>query len=202
MPTRIRCSVVLVLALLALAGCASTDFLPVRYQLPDRPDALTGRQVALKMVDQRGYAEIFGPRMRETFRHFTGHFSLSVARGQEEGTVLGAFDLIGLFREAMVQRLAAAGVRVVDQASPGTPELTVTLTEFWLDHDHVKWTARVDYRAELSAMEGPRASQNVSGTEERFRLPGSRDVQRVVSDIFTTMINRLDLAKLFADAGI
>jgi hypothetical protein len=202
MPAPIRHSAALILLLLVLAACASTDYLPVRYQLPDRSDSLAGKQVALRVVDLRRQKTIFGPEMRQTFRHFTGHFFLSVARGEQQGMALGAFDLSGLFHQAMVQRLAQAGVIVVDRTSDEVPEITVTLTQFLLDHDSTRWTARVDYRSELSGAAGSTAVQNVSGTEERFRLIGSKDVERVVSDIFTTMINRLDLAKLFADAKV
>jgi hypothetical protein len=202
MHSNIRRTAALCIFLISLAACASTDYLPVRYQLPDPPDRLDGRQVALQVVDQSGQASIFGPTMRETFRHFTGNFALSVARGQEQGVVVGAFDLNGLFRQAMVQRLEQAGVRVVDPASEGVPRMTVVLTRFVLDHDRVKWTGQVDYRVELSRTEALKAAQNVSATEERFRLPGSKDIERVVSDIFTTIINRLDLVRLFADAKV
>jgi hypothetical protein len=202
MRVHIRFAAPLIVALAVLVGCASTDYLPVRYQLPASPDPLAGRQVAIEVVDQRNQTAIFGPTMSETFRHFTGNFSLRVARAEGTAMVLGAYDLSGLFRQALAQRLKQAGVEVVAQASDAVPRMTVILTQFILDHDRVQWTARVDYRVELSQPSPYRqAFQHVSASEERFRLPGSKDVERVVSDIFTTMINRLDLAKLFADVG-
>lgn len=189
-------------AVAALSGCASTDYLPVRYQLPQPAASLAGRQAALEVVDQRSRGDIFGPTMRETFRHFTGNFALRVAQGDERGVLLGPVDLTGLFRKAMMERLDAAGVKVVDGASLDAPRMRVILTRFLLDHDLTRWIAQVDYRVELSGPDARRATQNISATEERLRLPGSRDAERVLSDVFTVTINRLDLAKLFADAGV
>ena len=192
----------LVAAVMVLAGCASTDYLPVRYRLPDAAETLGGKTIALKVVDARGQASIFGPSMREDFRHFTGKFALTVAPGEGKGMVIGAFDLEGLFREALVQRLKRAGVTVVAGQTASVPQMTVTLTRFELRQESTKWFADIAYRAELARLETLTAAQNISGTEERFRIPGSKNIEKVLGDIFSTMINRLDVAKLFADASV
>jgi hypothetical protein len=195
-------ALLLLAAASSLGACASTDYLPVRYQLPPSPAALAARQVTLEVIDQRPRADIFGPTMRQTFRHFTGNFALRVARGDERGVLLGPVDLKGLFQEAMTKRLNASGVQVVDSTAIPAPRMRVMLTRFLLDHDHTKWTAEIDYRVELAGADTPQASQTTSATEERLRLPGSRDAERLISDVFTVTINRLDLVKLFADAGV
>ena len=115
---------------LALTACASTDYLPVRYRLPDAAEALGGRRVVLRVVDNRAQDAIFGAAIREDFRHFTGKFALTVARGEDEGIVTGAFDLLGLFREAMARRLEQAGATVV---AADAPVMTVILERFSLD---------------------------------------------------------------------
>ena len=183
-----------------MAACASTDFLPVRYQLPSSEADLSGRQVFLEVVDARSQASIFGPSMQEDFRHFTGNFALKVARGESAEMMLGAYDLKGLFRAALAQRLKQAGVAVVE--APSAPRMTVTLTRFELRQDTLKWYADISYQAELSRIESLKASQNVSGTEERMRVPGSKNIEKVLGDIFTTIINRLDLNRLFAAAHV
>lgn len=194
---------ILVLAVAAALGaCASTDYLPVRYQLPTPADVLADKQVALEVVDQRSRADIFGPTMRQTFRHFTGNFALRVAQGDERGVLLGPVDLTGLFRRALTERLERSGVQVLDKASMQGPRMRVILTRFLLDHDSTKWTAQIDYRVELTGPDTRRAAQSISASEERLRLPGSRDAERVISEVFTLTINRLDLVKLFADAGV
>ena len=194
---------ILVLAFAAaLDACASTDYLPVRYQLPTPADVLADKQVALEVVDQRSRADIFGPTMRQTFRHFTGNFALRVAEGDERGVLLGPVDLTGLFRRALTERLERSGVQVLDKASMQGPRMRVILTRFLLDHDSTQWTARIDYRVELTGPDTRRAAQSISASEERLRLPGSRDAERVISEVFTLTINRLDLVKLFADAGV
>ena len=194
---------ILVLAVAAALGaCAGTDYLPVRYQLPTPADVLADKQVALEVVDQRSRADIFGPTMRQTFRHFTGNFALRVAQGDERGVLLGPVDLTGLFRRALTERLERSGVQVLDTASMQGPRMRVILTRFLLDHDSTKWTAQIDYRVELTGPDTRRAAQSISASEERLRLPGSRDAERVISEVFTLTINRLDLVKLFADAGV
>lgn len=205
MPNRLRTLVRLLLPLLAamaLAACAATDYLPVRYQLPATPESLAGRRVALQVVDQRERDSLFGPAAREDFRHFTGNFALRIARGDEKGTVAGAFDLTGLFREALVRRLRAAGATVVPAGTADAPVIEVALERFFLEQETTRWIAQVAYRAELAGTPLRKASQGVSGTEERFRIPGSRDVDKVLGDIFSTTVNRLDLSRLFAEAGV
>lgn len=195
-------AVLLLSAASSLGACASTDYLPVRYQLPSSAPDLAAKQVILEAVDQRSRADIFGPTMRQTFRHFTGNFALRVAQGDERGVLLGPVNLTGLFREAMTKRLNASGVQVVDSTAISAPRMRVILTRFALDHNSTKWTAEIDYRVELAGADSRQASQTISATEERLRLPGSRDAERVISDVFTVTINRLDLVKLFADAGV
>lgn len=185
-----------------LAACASTDFLPVRYQLPSTAADLSGRQVFLEVVDARSQTSIFGPSMQENFRHFTGNFALKVARDESSEMMLGAYDLKGLFRAALAQRLQQAGVDVVMAEAPSAARMTVTLTRFELRQDTLKWYADISYQAELSRIESLKASQNVSGTEERMRVPGSKNIEKVLGDIFTTIINRLDLNRLFAAAHV
>ncbi|MBW1648183.1 MAG: hypothetical protein JRJ72_08735 [Deltaproteobacteria bacterium] len=200
-PRPVIVAILALLAAAALGACASTDYLPVRYQLPPASASLAGHQVALEVVDQRSPADIFGPTMRQTFRHFTGNFALRVAEGDERGVLLGPVDLTGLFRRALTKRLERSGTQVVDTASMPVPRMRVIINRFKLDHNSTKWTAQIDYRVELTGPGPRRATQNISATEERLRLPGSRDAERVISDVFTVTINRLDLVKLFADAG-
>jgi hypothetical protein len=102
----------------------------------------------------------------------------------------------------LTERLERSGVQVLDKASMQGPRMRVILTRFLLDHDSTQWTARIDYRVELTGPDTRRAAQSISASEERLRLPGSRDAERVISEVFTLTINRLDLVKLFADAGV
>ena len=71
-----------------------------------------------------------------------------------------------------------------------------------LRQDSVKWYADIAYQAELGRIENLKASQDISSTEERLRIPGSKNIETVLGDIFTTIINRLDLNKLFAAAHV
>ncbi len=199
---RLSASSAILAAVCLLAACASTDYLPVRYQLPPAAADLNGKQVVLEVIDARTRESIFDPSMQADFRHFTGNFALRVARGDEQGMMVGALDLKGLFREAMVQRLKQAGVAVIPAPAGAAPLMTLTLTRFDLRQDSLKWYADIAYQAELSRIASLKATQNISGTEERLRVPGSKNLEKVLGDVFTTLINRLDLNRLFASAHV
>ena len=72
-------------AVCLLIACASTDYLPVRYQLPGSAADLSGKQVVLEVIDARPQTTIFGPSMQSNFRHFTGNFALRVAATMPKG---------------------------------------------------------------------------------------------------------------------
>jgi hypothetical protein len=46
------------------------------------------------------------------------------------------------------------------------------------------------------------ASQTISGQAERLKVLGRRDADKVMGEIFSDVVNRLDVPRLFQQAGL
>jgi hypothetical protein len=180
-----------------MTACASVPELKVNYQLPPRSDQFKGKRVDLGFEDARSTKKIFGPGSREEFRGFTGNISFSVARYNEPGFKIGAFSLPDLFKEALKKRLENMGMDVLNEPAPGVPELWIALNEFELDLVSRKWVARMNFEAKLMKDGKILATQIISGQAERIKLIGRSGADVVLGEIFTDMVNRLDVARLF-----
>jgi hypothetical protein len=95
-------------------GCGSKAYLNVDYSLPDGSQSLSGKKVFLQVADSRSDKEIFTENAKKKYKDFTGLFSLTVVTADERRQVVGAYDLSGLFKEALSKRLAAMGAVVLD----------------------------------------------------------------------------------------
>ena len=179
------------------AGCASTSYIEVTYQLPEPQQNLDRKAVALQVVDQRPTATIAGPNAKKELEYFTGLFSLSVARDGKKPMLIGALDLTALFKEALKQRLESEGITVLDQATAAQPSVEIQIKEFILDRDGKNWKAALAYQAVTSKGGRVLTSQTVSGGAERLKIVGTRDAEKLLGEIFSDMVNQLDPVKLF-----
>ncbi|MCP3955080.1 MAG: hypothetical protein GY697_23095, partial [Desulfobacterales bacterium] len=185
--------VLLILITLPLsAGCASTSYIEVTYQLPAPRQNIAQKAVALQVVDQRTTETIAGPNAKKELEYFTGLFSLYVARKGEKPLLLGAFDLTALFKEALKQRLETEGVTVLDQATDAQPSVEIQIKEFILDREAKNWKATLAYKAVTSKAGRVLTNQTVSGDAERLKIMGTRDAEKLLGEIFSDMVNRLD----------
>ena len=191
----------LILAVLAIlplaAGCASTSYIEVTYQLPAPQQSIAPRTVSLQVVDKRPADTIAGPHSKEELEHFTGLFSLYMTRTGKDPLLIGAFDLTALFREAFKQRFTSEGITVLDQPADDQPVVEIQLNEFILDRDGKNWTATLAYKAITRKANRVLTTQTVSGEAERLKLVGTRDAEKLLGEIFSDMVNRLDPVKLF-----
>ncbi len=188
------------LALITLplsAGCASTSYIEVTYQLPEPQQNIGQKAVALQVVDQRPTETIAGPNSKKELEHFTGLFSLYVAPEGKEPLLIGAFDLTALFKEALKQRLESEGVTVLDQANAEQPSIEIQIQEFILDRDGKNWKATLAYKAVTRKAGRVLTSQTVSGGAERLKIVGTSDAEKLLGEIFSDMVNELDPEKLF-----
>lgn len=190
------------LAVLFLLACASGSYIKVRYQLPPRSNSLQGRQVFVAVEDRRTQRDIFDPSAREEFKYFTGLFALTLAYGDEKGLVTGTYDLPALFAEAMQRRLRHAGVQTLAAAQAGQPVMQIDLQDFTLKLEKRRWVATVAYTVSLTKDNRTVAKDEISGTAERVKVVGSGAAEKVLGDIFSDIVNRLELSNLFQQAGL
>lgn len=194
--------IIVLLLGLSLSGCGSKTYLNVDYHLPDEPQSLAGKKIFLQVTDARSDQEIFSEKAKSKFEHFTGLFSLAVVTAEDQRQVIGAYDLVGLFREALSKRLSALGVAVLESQEEGQGVMTVTLNRFTIDLAGSKWMASVDYATSLTRDEKTTAREKVSGSAERTKIMGKKDAEKVVGEIFTEMVNKLNLERLFERAKV
>ncbi len=156
----------------------------------------------MSIQDARAGKDIISEGASEDYRGFTGNISLSVARSNESGFKMGAFDFDGLMREGFRRRLETNGISVSPTRLPSELELQVMVQTFNLDRIDRNWVATMSYEARLLAGDRVLAKQVVSGSAERAKILGKRDADKAVSEVFSDTVNRLDLEGLFSEAGL
>ncbi|MBW1704182.1 MAG: hypothetical protein JRJ86_03340 [Deltaproteobacteria bacterium] len=187
---------------LFMISCASIPQLKVRYQLPPQSDRLKGKKVVLVVKDDRPRAVIVGNGAKEDFENFPGTISLSIARQNEPGLFIGLYDPPALVEEGVKRKLENDGMELISRQTLGEPELLILLNEFFLDLVDRTWMVKMCYEAKLLREGKVLATRTVSGQAERFKLIGRDEADRAVGEIFTDMINRLDVLGLFQSAGL
>jgi len=188
---------VMFLAIFASA-CAPKPFLKVQYQLPSSSTALTGKTIALTISDSRKDAAFLSSAAKKSIKNFNGTYSLVVLRDDGSGNLIGAYDIDSLLMEIFKQRLENEGVQVFATAENTNTSLAIQLEEFKLDIVDRKWLLRMSYQADLSKKNnGIIATESVSGSAERLKVMGKTDAEKILGELVTDMVNRLDVAKLF-----
>ena len=189
------------LLIAALVGaCASKSYINLTYKPPVASDDLKGKRLFLVCRDLRTDMNMFGPKAQAEFKHFTGLFSLSINQGKQP-FVAGAFDLESLFKEAFTRRLQNLGIEVVAAGEESTPVIEINIKKFHLDLVERKWITSIRYEARL--LKGGRllATETVSGDAERVKVIGQGDAEKILREIFTDSVNRLNLRKLLGAAS-
>lgn len=184
------------LLLVIMVGCGGRSYLNVAYQLPEAYKGLPDQPVYLEVRDQRTQQDIFTPAAKAAFRHFTGLFSLEVVGANGSSQMAGAYDLTGLFEEALRERLKRQGVTVLDAPRSEANRLAVSVDTFAIDLQNHKWLADVGYAVALHKPSGTIIKEKIRGNAERIKLVGKGDIEKVIGEIFSDTVNRLDLKRL------
>lgn len=192
----------IILVCACIISCASIPQLRVRYQLPPESDRLKGRKVVLVVEDARPETVIMGNGAKKDFENFPGTIFLSIARQNEPGLDIGLYDPSALIEEGFRRKLENESAELVSRQTLCEPELLIVLNEFLLDLVDQRWMVKMSYEAKLLKEGKVLATRTVSGQAERFKLIGRDEAGRAVGEIFTDMINRLDVLGFFQSAGL
>lgn len=197
-------AMILVTAIIAAIGlgCAKKSYIDVDYRLPITGETLTGRTVFIETRDLRSDQEIFNKRAKEHFEYFTGLFTLSLESAPDQQRMLGAYELPALFEQALEQRLMAMGVTVAAAPAAGIPIFQIKINRFHINLVGQKWQADISYEANLSQDTRLVAREVVSGSAERLKMMGAGGAEKVIGEIFSEMINRLNIERLFQQARL
>lgn len=185
------------LCLVLLAGCVGRSYLIVDYQLPPESEELKGQVVRLIVKDSRANRTVLSPSAAKEFNNFKNRYSLSWSSEKNKRTFAGDQDLENLFRLAFRKRLEREGVEVLEHARADVPVFEVVIKDLYIDLQNRKWLTKITYEASLSSDSQLIARENITGEAERLKIIGRKGADTVFSDIFTEMINRIDIAKLF-----
>jgi hypothetical protein len=198
----IRGSVTIFFLLTTLTFCATTSDLEVHYRLPPQSGVLKGKKVFLDVEDRRATKDILGKGAQKEFKHFSGSVVYSLSREPEEGFRIGVLDVPSLFRDAFRRRLENLGVEVVPEKVPDQTGVVIGLEEFLLDLVDRKWVISMAYTAELVRDGQVLAKQQISGKADRFKVVGSGQADTVTGELFTDLVNRLDVSRLFQQGNL
>lgn len=194
--------VVCVAAIAFLAGCAGRAYLMVDYSVPQASRQLQDVQVRIDVKDMRPQKRVLMPRAKYHFQGFQGRYSLAWVRPDNERILAGEHDLQNLFRAVFSKRLEQFGADITDGQRDQVPLFTVVLKEFNIDYQDRKWLAKVSYETDLTLDQKLLARKTVSGNAERVRIIGRKGADVVLSEIFTDIVNRLDVVDLFQKADL
>ena len=185
-----------------IAACMGRPYLIIDYQLPQTAQQLTGQTVRLEVKDLRDDPYVFTPRATIEFKDFEERYSLAWIMEGQSRVLAGEYDLKDLFAEAFKKRLQQLGVTIAPKEKSNTPVFEIDLKTFKIDLQDHKWLASVSYVVNLTNDGQWIAHENVVGNAERIKIIGRKGADTVISEIFTDMLNRVDIVKLFAQAKL
>lgn len=192
----------LIVGLSFIGGCTGRAYLIVDYAVTPRSQYLKGQSVVIQVEDLRKTKSVMEPRALRAFPDFQNRYSLAWIMPNRQRILAGEHDLSKLFEQTFKKRLERLGVNVVQDRSPSIPVFKVSMNAVRIKLIGVKWYASVSCTAGLVVNEQRVAGETVSGNAERVRIIGRKGADVVLSDIFSDVINRIDVVKLFQQANL
>jgi hypothetical protein len=183
-------------------GCAGRSYLIVDYKVPPATSELSGQPFDLRVEDQRNSEKILSDDAARQFKAFKNRFSLAWIMEDKERILAGEHDILALFKTAFEKRLALMGTDHSSGGSSPAPVLTISLDKFTIDLKNHKWIASVGYRATLTEQGHTVAKERVRGNAERLKVIGRKGADVVIGEIFTDVVNRLDIMALCRKADL
>jgi hypothetical protein len=179
-----------------LVSCATIPHLQLTYRLPVEVKPPAGKKVFVIAEDVRKDKRTFGKGARQEFEKTSDEIALSIAKGKEPGIKQGIYQPSALLKEALESRLRNEGIEVTPEGATSAG-IFVLLKSFLLDRMDRKWLVTIAYEARLMKDGKMISSEVISGEAERFELVGKEQAEVVLGEIFSEVVNRLDLDKLF-----
>jgi len=194
---RLKIICLIILVTLATSFCTSKNFLVINYQLPSETVTVKDSAVSIVFEDQRTDLRLVSKSAKMALKDFSGNFALIVARDKTDERLVGAFSLNSMLKTIFKQRLESAGLQVASDDQDRQTVLEIILKEFKLDLVNRKWIVHISYQANLLKQNRFVTGQTITGNAERLRVVGSKDAEKVIGELITDAVNRLDLDELF-----
>ena len=199
LPIGRRTKLILLILFVAMAAsfCASKDFLIVNYQLPEKTEIPEEAAVSLVVKDSREDPAIVTKSAKMALKDFSGNFTLIVSQENKSDRLVGAFGLHSLIEQIFKHRLENAGIRVASEEESRETVVEIILKTFKLDFVERKWVINISYQANLVRQNRFVAGETVTGSAERLRVAGTKNAEKIIGELITDVVNRLDLNALF-----
>jgi hypothetical protein len=181
---------------MATSFCASKNFIAVNYQLPEEPKITGETAVSIDFKDSREDPAIVTKSAKMALKDFSGNFTLVVQKNNEKRLV-GAFSLHSMITQIFKHRLENAGIGVATEGQRRETVVEIILKAFKLDLVERKWVINVTYQANLIRQNRFVAGETVSGSAERLRVVDNKYAERLIGELITDVVNRLNLNALF-----
>jgi uncharacterized lipoprotein YajG len=194
---RIKTIVLILFVALATYSCTSKNYLVVHYQLPSETPTARETQISLIFKDQRAEQAVVTKSAKKALKDFEGNFALIVASDNQNERLMGAFSLSSMMKTIFKQRFENAGIRVSPETESQPTAVEIILKEFKLDLVKRKWVVQITYLANLLEQNRFVGGQTITGNAERMRVVGSKDAEKVIGELITDAVNRLNLDELF-----
>lgn len=198
---RIWMALCIILSFSGIIACAAKPALNIQYDIPDSTKKLEGIKVGIVFIDQRSDRKFLDKAAKEQLNDFTGKFVLLTEPGNktEKDNLLDASEL---FQKTLRKRLEGMGVTVSQNPDEADGALTLIVKTFELNFVDGSWKAKIAYEAQLLTGDDIRAREEISGSAERVKIIGTGDADKVLSKLFTDVINQLNLENMFEKAGL
>ncbi len=192
---------IITIIIVMVAACAKPYHFYVKYDLTESAIPLKGQKVFLQVLDGRDSADFLSQNARNEFDRWDGRFALYHTPKKPKGDI-ETYPLSGLIEAAMKMRLESMGITVVAERMEDTPLFEIILNKFFLDLNDRTWLSDFSYEVKLTRDSQKTGREIVSGQAERTKVMGRGAGEILVGDIFTESINKLNIEKLFKNAGI
>ena len=94
------------------------------------------------------------------------------------------------------------GIEILTEEKETEPVIEIDLNRFFLDLANRKWIAEISYEVRLMKENRILARETISANAKRYKWRSQSDVEKVLGEIFTDLVNNLDFAKLFQRANL
>ena len=185
-----------IVVFLLSASCAPPPKIDLLYRAPRQTEGLKGKSLFLRVEDERTSKDMIGRGAKKDFAEFPGNVYFEVAKGYDEGSKIGVYEIPQACYEAFKIKLESMGIVVATDKANAQAEIVISLKEFMLDLQRRTWKAYMAYEASLIKDGKVYATENINGQAERFKVFRLREANIVVSEIFTDIVNKLDIEKL------
>ena len=192
---------VTVIILFMLTACAKPYHFYVKYDSPEPSSALNGQKVNLQVLDGRDSKIFLSEKASNEFDMWDGSFALYNTPKKPKGEIQ-TYPLTGLIEAAMIKRLESMGIVIVKDNMDSAPLFEVTLNKLFLDLNDRTWVSDFSYEVKLSQDKQKTGKEKVSGQAERTKVMGRGAGEILIGDIFMESINKLNIEKLFKNAGL